>query len=90
MTKPTLLAFPVPMKINKDSVDDAVLALLWLTLHDGQRAWKGHDWEVLSRLHEKGLILDPVGKAKSVVLTNDGLRRSEELFKALFSSEPKP
>ena len=90
MTEPTLLAFPVPMKINKDSVDDAVLALLWLTLHDGQRAWKGHDWEVLSRLHEKGLILDPVGKAKSVVLTDDGLRRSEELFKALFSSEPKP
>ena len=85
-----MLAFPVPMKINKDSVDDAVLALLWLTLHDGQRAWKGHDWQVLSRLHEKGLILDPVGKAKSVVLTDDGLRRSEELFKALFSSEPKP
>jgi hypothetical protein len=41
-------------------------------------------------LHEKGLILDPVGKAKSVVLTNDGLRRSEELFKALFTNAPKP
>mgnify|MGYP001812692690 CR=1 FL=1 len=90
MTKPTLLAFPVTMKINEESVDDAVLALLWLTLHDGQRAWKGHDWDVLGRLHEKGLILDPVGKAKSVVLTNDGLRRSEELFKALFTNAPKP
>jgi len=78
------------MKINEDSVDDAVLALLWLTLHDGQRAWKGHDWDVLGRLHEKGLILDPVGKAKSVVLTNDGLRRSEELFKALFTNAPQP
>ena len=78
------------MKINEDSVDDAVLALLWLTLHDGQRAWKGHDWDVLGRLYEKGLILDPVGKAKSVVLTNDGLRRSEELFKALFTNAPKP
>ncbi|MBU2868945.1 DUF6429 family protein [Pacificibacter marinus] len=77
------------MKINEDSVDDAVLALLWLTLHDGHRAWKSHEWDVLGRLHEKGLILDPVGKAKSVVLTNDGLRRSEELFKALFTNAPK-
>ena len=77
------------MKINEDSVDEAVLALLWLTLHDGHRAWKGYDWDVLGRLHEKGLILDPVGKAKSVVLTHDGLRRSEELFKALFTNAPK-
>lgn len=84
-----MLAFPVTMKINEDSVDDAVLALLWLTLHDGHRAWKGHDWDVLGRLHEKGLILDPVGKAKSVALTKDGLRRSEELFKALFTNAPK-
>ncbi|AXI43161.1 hypothetical protein C1J02_15365 [Sulfitobacter sp. SK011] len=78
------------MNINEDSVDDAVLALLWLTLHDGHRAWKGYVWDVLGRLHEKGLIQDPVGKAKSVVLTNDGLRRSEELFKALFTNAPKP
>lgn len=85
-----MLAFPVTMEINEDSVDEAVLALLWLTLHDGRRVWKGHDWDVLGRLHEKGLILDPVGKAKSVVLTNDGLRRSEELFKELSTNAPKP
>ena len=78
------------MEINEDSVDDAVLALLWLTLHDGHRAWKGHDWDVLGRLHEKGHILDPVSKAKSVVLTEDGLRRSEKLFKTLFAIAPKP
>ena len=84
-----MLAFPVTMKINVDSVDDAVLALLWLTLHDEHRAWKGHDWDVLGRLYEKGLILDPVGKAKLVALTKDGLRRSEELFKALFTNAPK-
>jgi hypothetical protein len=62
LTKPLLLAFPVTMEINEDNVDDAVLALLWLTLHDGRRAWKGHDWDVLGRLHQKGLILDPVAK----------------------------
>jgi hypothetical protein len=29
------------MAINKDKIDDAALALLYLTLHDGYRAWKG-------------------------------------------------
>jgi hypothetical protein len=72
------------MELDKDKVDDAVLALLRLTLHDGQRAWKGVDWDALDRLHRKGLIGDPVGKAKSVVLTDEGLRRFEALVAALF------
>jgi len=31
----------------KHKIDEAVLALLYLTLHDGDRAWKGHDWDAL-------------------------------------------
>ena len=76
------------MEIDEDKVDDAVLALLRLTLHDGQRAWKGFDWEALERLHRKGMISDPVGRAKSVVLTDEGLRRSEGLLTALFAKTP--
>ena len=72
------------MEIDEDKVDDAVLALLRLTLHDGRRAWKGFDWNTLDRLHRKGLIGNPAGKAKSVVLTNEGLRRSEALVAGLF------
>ena len=72
------------MEIDSDKIDDAVLGLLWLTLHDGRRAWKGFDWGALDRLHEKGLIADPANKAKSVVLTDEGLKRAEELCKALF------
>ena len=72
------------MEIDEDKVDDAVLALLRLTLHGGCRAWKGFDWDALDRLHRKGLTLDPVGKAKSEVLTDEGLRRSEALVAALF------
>ena len=74
------------MDYNQDKVDEMVLALLFLTLHDAGRAWKGHDWEALGRLHQKGLILDPVGKAKSVVLTEQGLKLSEELFRKHFCS----
>ncbi len=59
------------MEIDTDRIDDAVLGLLWLTLHDGRRAWKGFDWGALDRLHEKRLIADPANKAKSVVLRAD-------------------
>lgn len=74
------------MEIDEDKVDDAVLALLRLTLHDERRAWKGFDWDALDRLHRKGLIADPVGKAKSVVLTDKGLARSEALLAELFGA----
>ena len=77
------------MNFDTDKVDDAVLALLWLTtFRDGPgfRAWKGHDWDALNRLHEKGFISDPKGKAKSVVLTEEGKDRSEQLFQSLFGT----
>ena len=51
------------MDIDTDRIDEAVLALLWLGLHDGLRAWKTFDWDAMDRLHAKGLIHDPVGKA---------------------------
>jgi hypothetical protein len=72
--------------IDTDKIDEAVLALLQLTLQDGFRAWKGHDWGALGRLHRKGMICDPVGKAKSVVLTDEGLAESERLFRTLFGT----
>jgi uncharacterized protein DUF6429 len=72
------------MDIDEDKVDEAVLALLWLTLHDGNRAWKGFDWDALDRLHSKGLIGNPANKAKSVVFTEEGQQRAKELFHQLF------
>lgn len=70
--------------LDDDRIDQAVLALLHLGLHDGFRAWKSFDWDVMDRLHEKGYISDPVGKAKSVAFTEEGLRESERLLKQLF------
>jgi hypothetical protein len=68
------------MDIDTDKVDDAVLALLRLGLHDHGCVWKTFDWEAMNRLHKKGLITDPVGKAKSVMLTEEGDARSKQLF----------
>jgi hypothetical protein len=72
------------MNVNTDAIDEVVLALLHLTLHDGNRAWKGFDWDVLNRLYERGLISDPVGKTKSVTMTDEGFRESERLFNLHF------
>jgi hypothetical protein len=64
------------MELDDAKVDDAVLALLYLGLHDEARAWKGFDWEAMNRLHEKGFISDPRSKAKSVVFSEAGMQRS--------------
>ena len=77
------------MDYDKDKVDEAVLALLYLTLHDvnefGGRAWKGHDWDALDRLHQRELISDPRSKAKSVVLDANGIKSGEKAFRKLFA-----
>lgn len=70
---------------DPDKIDDAVLALLLLGEHDYQRVWKSFDWGAMERLHAKGMISDPRGKAKSVVLTDEGRAEAVTLFKALFS-----
>lgn len=72
------------VELDTKKLDDAVLALLYLGLHDGARAWKGFDWDAMNRLHEQGYITDPKSKAKSVVFTEDGLERAERLLNELF------
>lgn len=77
------------MEYDRDKVDEMVLALLYLTTFTerpfGTRAWKSHDWDALDRLHAKGYISDPKGKAKSVVLSEYGVKRSQELFERHFA-----
>ena len=63
-----------PVAVDEDKVDQSVLARLSLGRHEGLRTWKAFDWEVMGGLHRKEYISDPVGKAKSVPLTEEGLR----------------
>ena len=75
------------MEIDKKKVDEMTLALLYLTTFEdkhGLRTWKSHDWEVLNRLHASGYIDDPVSKAKSVMLTDEGAEQSKRLFEKHF------
>jgi len=72
------------MNLNTEAIDEAVLALLYLTLHDRNRAWRSFDWDALDRLFARGMICDPVNRAKSVVLTDEGLLEAERLFNERF------
>ena len=77
------------MDYDKDKVDELTLALLFLVTHDrqegiGARAWKGFDWDTMDRLYGKGFITNPASKAKSVAMTEEGFKKSEELFRKHF------
>ena len=74
------------MNYDPNKVDEAILALLYLTLHDSNRAWKGYDWDALDRLYQKGIIDNPRNSNKSVSLTEDGLRQCKVLFQKHFQS----
>lgn len=74
------------MDYDTERIDEAVLALTYLTLHDGVRAWKSFDWDALNRLHDKGYISNPATKAKSVVLTEEGLKEAQRLCEKLFGT----
>lgn len=69
------------IEIDTDKIDEAVLALLCLTLHEGNRAWKGQDWDAMNRLYEKRFISNPAGKAKSVVFTEEASHDRNQLSK---------
>ena len=77
--------------MKQDRIDEAVLALLYLGIYEhnpmtGARTWKSFDWDTMNRLHEKGLISDPVSKAKSVIFTEAGLHQAKAAFRRLFET----
>jgi Domain of unknown function (DUF6429) len=67
-------------------IDDAILGLLYLTLHQHDRVCKSMDWDGMGRLFEKGLITDPTSTATSVQLTASGLREAQRCCDALFAT----
>ena len=75
------------MEIDPEKVDEAVVGLLYLASFEeagATRAWKGHAWDALNRLHDKGMILNPKSKAKSVVFTDEGKLKGKEACERLF------
>lgn len=72
-------------EIDPEKIDEAALALLFLTMDEDGRAWKGLDWGVTDRLHAKELIEDPRNRNNSIRLTPDGQAEAKRLFSKLFA-----
>ena len=71
------------MEYDDRLIEEAVLALAAFSSDRGN-AWKGFDFEVMNRLHEQGLISDPVNRYKSIWLTEEGLERGRQIAERLF------
>lgn len=72
------------MEYDDKLIEDAVLALLATFSSDDGNAWKGFDFEIMNRLHEHGLISNPLNKNKSIWLTEEGLERGRQIADRLF------
>ena len=88
------MVYPAAMNDDRvnDRIDEAVLALLYHGIFEhhpvmGARSWKAFDWAAMGRLHDKGLISDPASKARSVLLTEIGLREAEAAFRRFFETD---
>jgi hypothetical protein len=69
---------------DKDKVDEFALALLHLSTFDGElglKVWKNLDLGILTRLHEKGFISNPINNSKTVVISKEAAETSEQLFR---------
>ncbi|QXH72096.1 hypothetical protein E5170_10505 [Pseudomonas atacamensis] len=75
------------MEYDMKLIDDAVLALLAAYSSDAGNAWKGYDFEIMNRLHEQGLISNPVNRNKSIWLTEEGLERGREIAERMFGAK---
>jgi hypothetical protein len=75
------------IEYDLDKVDEITLALLWrpvsrtLTVYEPGRTKTGKRWIDFAQ----GLLSDPKSKAKSVGLSEEGEKRSRELFAKHFS-----
>lgn len=78
------------MSVNWEKVDETALALMHLTTftehHGPSRTWKSLDWDILARMFERGWISDPQTKARSVVVFDEAVRISKELFEKQFET----
>ena len=75
-------------ELDWSKIEEVALALLALTMHERggvTAAWKGLDWDVTDRLHERGWIGDPKSKNKSVAFTEEGEQLAEAFLRKHFS-----
>jgi Domain of unknown function (DUF6429) len=72
-------------------VAELALAVLYVSMGDDGRAWKGIPWSITDRLFEQGLIENPRNQLKSLKFTRRGKIRCQEAFRRhVLQQEVKP
>jgi hypothetical protein len=82
-----MFTMSIPENLDKEKIAETALAILSLSRMVepyGVTAWKGIDWDVMNLLFEKGWIRDPVGKQKSVGITEEGVKLAEVFLEKHF------
>jgi len=77
---------------ESEVLEDLVLVLLYMfswrekivSNFSVARSWKGYCFDVLDSLEEKGYISSS-RRAKSVIITDEGLKRASELKEKMFA-----
>jgi len=78
---------PISESLNQEKLAEVALEILSLSSFADPmevRAWKGMDWDLMNMLFEKGWISDPVGKQKSIVMSEEGVKLAEEFLEKHF------
>ncbi len=60
-----------------NKIDDVVLALLYLGLDDGARAWKGLDSDAINRLPSQGISIRTLERATAELGVRSEQRRED-------------
>jgi helix-turn-helix protein len=83
----------IEIQNSEQKIEELTLLLIALTSwkekiygDDVTRAWKGYDFNILDNLTEKGYISGSK-KSKSVILTDEGLKKANELIKKYLKRE---
>jgi predicted transcriptional regulator len=78
----------IPEDLDQEKLAEVALAILSLSRMVepyGVTAWKGIDWDVMNMLHDKGWISNPVGKQKSVGITEEGIKLADQFLEKHFA-----
>ncbi|HKY90746.1 MAG TPA: DUF6429 family protein [Nevskiaceae bacterium] len=73
--------------LDEDKIDEAVLAVLYLSVHNGHWAWKAVDKNATMRLHARGLLKNPHTTSRALLFTDDGLAEARRACERLFGRD---
>lgn len=76
------------MEVDTQRIDETVLALLYLGLHERNRAWKGFDWDAMGRLNERDSSPTRWARQNLSPSQSKGYRKPDDCLRPIQSLAP--